>query len=197
MDRKSFLKVAWLPGLLSLMVLSLLLSRNYHLDKLDSRITSDSVELDSKRALLASVGDLCEELAAIAKSMDRDRKQLFDLDKAESMVEMIGSMASYYGVKMADFKFQIPEYVEERLRVDRKAPYVIRFEGKFRGDYVALGRTIESLEKMIFVKEVSNIRLVVDKPSGNEVVANMEGEVRLVEESIRDVFDRGQSEKTD
>jgi len=180
MDRRLLLKAVWLPGFLLSMILGILFFRNHHLDQLDATIASDSMRLDSRRALLASIGELRKELTAVSRSMERDYKQLFELAKAESMVEIINNMAAHYGIEMIDFKFQIPEYVEKRLQADKTIPYLIQFEAKFKGDYVPVGKFIESLEKSIFLDEINSIRLVANKAGGNEVISDIRGVVRFI-----------------
>jgi len=180
MDRRLFLKAVWLPGLLLSMIVGILFFRNHHLDQLDATIASDSMRLDSRRALLASIGELRKELTAVSRSMERDYKQLFELAKAESMVEIINNMAAYYGIEMIDFKFQIPEYVEKRLQADKTIPYLIQFEAKFKGDYVPVGKFIESLEKRIFLDEINSVRLVANEAGGNEVISDIRGVVRFI-----------------
>jgi len=180
MDRRLLLKAVWLPGFLLSMILGILFFRNHHLDQLDATIASDSMRLDSRRALLASIGELRKELTAVSRSMERDYKHLFELAKAESMVEIINNMAAYYGIEMIDFKFQIPEYVEKRLQADKTIPYLIQFEAKFKGDYVPVGKFIESLEKRIFLDEINSIRLVANEAGGNEVISDIRGVVRFI-----------------
>lgn len=180
MDSRLVLKTVWLPGFLLSVILAMLFFRDHHLDQLEATIASDSIRLDNKLALLASVGELRTELAAVSRSMERDYKHLFELAKAESMVEIINDMAAYYGIEMVDFKFQIPEYVEKRLQAGKTIPYLIQFEAKFRGDYVPVGKFIESLEKRIFLDEINNIRLVAGEGRGNEVISDIRGVVRFI-----------------
>jgi len=192
MDRGVIIKILWFPCLLVIMLATLLYWRDDDLNRLDKVYTKKELDFKGKNRQLLLSGDLKERLAKYEKQAKTIQKDLFSLDEAVAMIRTIADVAEKHQVKLTDFEYDIPKYVRQKRSSGNSDAITVPFESSFTGNYIAIGKFIEELEKKIYLVKINDIKFQNNSIVPGKVNCVFKGALRFIDRSKLELADYGE-----
>jgi len=186
MDIKFILKGIWVPLVLVSLFITVFFFREYHFNKIDETITLKKRDFKEKQALILSISDLQKKKTALDQEMGKYNSQLFTMDNVVPLVEAVAILADRNGVGLVDFKFDVPIYIQQKKSAKSWGPFIVPFESAFQGEYVAMGKFLQSLEKKVYIKKIYDVKISLNEVSDDEVLCDIKGAIRFFDRSKLD-----------
>jgi len=183
MDRRVIIKILWFPCLLVIMLGALLYWRDCELNEFDKIYANKELDFNNKISLLLLSGDLKEQLNDYHKQAKIVQKDLFNLDEAVAMIKTIAEVAEKNRVKLTDFEYDIPKYIQQKRSSSNTGAITVPFEGSFKGNYIAMGKFIEALEKKIYMVNIHDMKFQNNSNAPREVKCVFKGALRFIDRS--------------
>jgi Tfp pilus assembly protein PilO len=183
MNSRAIIKILWLPCLLVMLAGAMLFWRKSDLSGLDRIYADRELTYNNKNRLLLLTGDFKKQLADYHEQAKIIQKDLFSLDEAVAMIKTIAKTAENYQVRLTDFEYDIPKYLQQRRSTDNSGAITIPFEGSFAGKYIAMGKFIEELEKKIYLVNIYDMKFTNDSNAPSDVNCVFKGALRFIDRS--------------
>ena len=183
MNNRDMLKIALLPGILIMLFITLFYWRDYNLSKLNNDIAFQTKDLSKKQKSLRNIKQLQEKLDSLDSKLAGLKGELIGLSEPVAMVKAVAALAESYDIVLIDYQFDVPKYIEHKKKAGEPGPFIVPFEGKFKGDFIAAGKFIKALERKAYLKEIYNIKLLNDPATRDNILCNVKGAVRFFDRS--------------
>lgn len=192
MDSRIIFKIFWLPCLLAIMLAALLYWRDRDIKNLADIYANKESDFNAKYGLLASSEHLKEQLANYDEQTKNFHDDLFSLDEAVTMIRTIAEMSGNYQVRLTDFEYDIPKYLQQKRLSGQESAVTVPFEASFAGYYINIGKFIEQLEKRIYLANIYDMKFQNNTNTPGEVNCVFKGALKFIDRAKLELADNGE-----
>jgi len=192
MDGRIIFKSLWFPCLLVIMLAVLIFWRESDTKNLANIYANKETDFNAKYSLLASSERLKERLANYDEQAKNFHDDLFSLDEAVTMIRTIAEMSGNYQVRLTDFEYDIPKYLQQKRLSGQDVAVTVPFEASFAGYYINIGKFIEQLEKRIYLANIYDVKLQNNTNTPGEVNCVFKGALKFIDRAKLELADNGE-----